>query len=171
MYSAASRSHDSIRLNSSRIVRLQDIPVTETRTIKTLILGNNLLRSLNGISSWRNLESLAVSNNDLRYYDSISHIRLLPKLKKASFEENPVSLLPYYRSFVISLCPNLETLDSVRISSSERDLAVVEAKELHSIINQLRISEIKLIVLTHAQLLRKCMTKIKFIRRRYALLF
>ena len=79
---------------------------------KTVYLSNNDIDSLRGISQFTNLKSLSCSNNKISSIDELRYLSDLINLEKLSIDGNPVCGIPYFREYIIALCPNLTHLDS-----------------------------------------------------------
>ncbi|XP_041081109.1 nischarin-like isoform X3 [Polyodon spathula] len=75
---------------------------TKLGNIKTLNLAGNLLESLSGLSKLYSLVNLDLSNNKLAQLEEIKHIGSLPCLEKLNLSNNPLSIIPDYRTKVLA---------------------------------------------------------------------
>ncbi|XP_043934821.1 nischarin [Protopterus annectens] len=69
--------------------------------IKTLNLAGNLLESLSGLSKLYSLVNLDLSNNRVAQIEEIKHVGGLPCLEKIILSNNPLSIIPDYRTKVL----------------------------------------------------------------------
>ncbi|KAK6473945.1 nischarin-like [Huso huso] len=75
---------------------------TKLGNIKTLNLAGNLLESLSGLCKLYSLVNLDLSNNKLAQFEEIKHIGSLPCLEKLTLSNNPLSIIPDYRTKVLA---------------------------------------------------------------------
>jgi len=151
-------SFDGVKLNlvNSNINKIDEISRQLAIKVKTLYISNNSISSLSGIELFSFVVNVSISHNLIRYLDDLAPLVHLKNLEKLSLEGNVVTAVPYYRDHVISLCKSLQTLDGVRISSTERSSATLGSRKLESIFQQLRLNELHCCVLAHLQHRLKC---------------
>ncbi|XP_029455320.1 nischarin isoform X3 [Rhinatrema bivittatum] len=70
--------------------------------IKTLNLAGNHLESLCGLSKLYSLVNLDLSNNKIEQIEEIKHIGRLPCLEKVVLSNNPLTIIPDYRTKVLA---------------------------------------------------------------------
>ncbi|XP_036387157.1 nischarin isoform X1 [Megalops cyprinoides] len=75
---------------------------TKLGNIKTLNLAGNQLESLSGLNKLYSLVNLDLSNNKLSQFEEIRNIGTLPCLEKLSLTNNPLSIIPDYRTKVLA---------------------------------------------------------------------
>ncbi|XP_076865349.1 nischarin isoform X2 [Brachyhypopomus gauderio] len=75
---------------------------TKLGNIKTLNLAGNQLETLCGLSKLYSLVNLDLSSNILAQLDEIKHIGTLPCLEKLSLANNPMCIIPDYRTRVLA---------------------------------------------------------------------
>ncbi|KAL7843154.1 hypothetical protein AOLI_G00246660 [Acnodon oligacanthus] len=75
---------------------------TKLGNIKTLNLAGNQLETLSGLSKLYSLVNLDLSSNRLAQLDEIKHIGTLPCLEKLSLANNPMCIIPDYRTKVLA---------------------------------------------------------------------
>ncbi|MBN3308763.1 NISCH protein, partial [Amia calva] len=100
---------------------------TKLGNIKTLNLAGNQLEGLSGLSKLYSLVNLDLSNNKLAQMDEIKNIGSLPCLEKLSLSNNPLSIIPDYRTKVLAQFWDRASevcLDG--IATTEKELDTVE---------------------------------------------
>ena len=140
------------------ITIIDPLPLLLATRVEVLYLSNNNISSCDGLLQFSNLHCLSLANNNFRYLYQIyalSHSNLL-KLEKLSFEGNIISEMPYYRAYVLGLCPHLQSLDGLRVTPAERLNAKASARKVSSVFEQLRNNEVQNVVLRHLHLLASC---------------
>ncbi|XP_046731042.1 nischarin isoform X2 [Silurus meridionalis] len=99
---------------------------TKLGNIKTLNLAGNQLETLSGLSKLYSLVNLDLSTNRLAQLDEIKHIGMLPCLEKLALANNPMCIIPDYRTKVLAqFCD--------RASEVCLDGTVTTAKELDTV--------------------------------------
>jgi U2 small nuclear ribonucleoprotein A' len=63
-----------------------------------------------------NLETLVLNNNELSELGDLEPLKGLQKLKVLSLYDNPVTLKPHYRDYVIFTLPQVKFLDFNRVT-------------------------------------------------------
>ncbi|XP_062842649.1 nischarin [Trichomycterus rosablanca] len=89
-------------LSWNKLTVLQGVH-TKLGNIKTLNLAGNQLETLSGLSKLYSLVNLDLSRNRIAQLDEIKHIGTLPCLEKLSLTENPMCIIPDYRTKVLAL--------------------------------------------------------------------
>ncbi|TRZ01620.1 hypothetical protein DNTS_022973 [Danionella cerebrum] len=111
---------------------------TKLGNIKTLNLCGNQLETLQGLSKLYSLVNLDLSRNRLAQLDEIRHIGTLPCLEKLILADNPMCIIPDYRTKVLAQFWDRASevcLDSVSTTAKELDTvevlkAIQKAKEV-----------------------------------------
>ena len=100
---------------------LFDVSIVENMpNVETISLSLNKISSLKSFAHCYNLKSLFLRQNNISDLNEICYLQNLPNLRSLMLRDNPVSELPNYRSFVAKTLPQLEKLDDVDITSSDR---------------------------------------------------
>ena len=113
---------EKVWLCENKIEKIENIP----KLIKYLWLASNQINSIqDSINNYEYLEEINFSNNFIFEFEDIDKLSKLKYLKTLSFSdpnfgENPLCNLNNYRVFLINFLPNLEILDSIKITSDER---------------------------------------------------
>jgi hypothetical protein len=136
-----------LSLVGNNISEIDKVPGTLLQKVQTLYLSNNSISSLNGIEQFTNLRSLSVTNNLIRYLSHLRALTLNEQLERVSLEGNIVTGMPFYRQYVIGLCPHLVMLDGVNVTVEERASARSSSRQLSAFYDQLRLNELQNIVL------------------------
>lgn len=117
-----------IDLSDNDIKKVDNVPVMN-RLNSLLLCNNSITRISPTIGDYLpRLQALILTNNKLQAMYEIDHIATLKQLEVLSFLENPITLQPHYRAYIIHKIPQLKTLDFVKISRTERE----EVKTLFS---------------------------------------
>ncbi|XP_074860937.1 nischarin isoform X2 [Carettochelys insculpta] len=106
--------------------------------IKTLNLAGNLLERLCGLNRLYSLVNLDLSNNKIDQIDEIRNIGSLPCLERVVLSNNPLSIIPDYRTKVLAQFGDRASevcLDNIRTTEKELDTvevlkAIQKAKEI-----------------------------------------
>jgi len=114
---------DSIDISDNEIRRLDNFP--QMKRLTMLLASNNHISKVSARlgSQLVQLKSLVLTNNHIENLSEILHIATLSKLESLSLLENPITLKPYYRLFVIHHLPTLRFLDFQRIRLKEKQAA------------------------------------------------
>ncbi|XP_041047189.1 nischarin isoform X3 [Carcharodon carcharias] len=88
-------------LSYNKITLLQGVH-TKLGNIKTLNLSGNQLESLSGLNKLYSLVNLDLSNNKVLQIEEIKNIGNLPCLEKVILNNNPLSIIPDYRTKVLA---------------------------------------------------------------------
>ena len=113
---------------ASKHVHELDITNVSQKVIQStsaLLLSNNSIRSISGISTFRGLVTLSLSDNLIDDWRNLeTELSQLPFLSHLTLAGNPIENLAYYRLRVINICsPSLESLDGVLVDKSEVGIA------------------------------------------------
>ncbi|KAF5908877.1 nischarin isoform X1, partial [Clarias magur] len=100
---------------------------TKLGNIKTLNLAGNQLETLSGLSKLYSLVNLDLSSNRLAQLDEIKHIGMLPCLEKLSIANNPMCIIPDYRTKVLAqFCDRASEVCLDGTVTTEKELDTVE---------------------------------------------
>nr|XP_009294455.1 nischarin isoform X2 [Danio rerio] len=100
---------------------------TKLGNIKTLNLSENQLETLSGLSKLYSLVNLDLSSNKLTQLDEIKHIGLLPCLEKLNLANNPMCIIPDYRTKVLAqFCDRASEVCLDATITTEKELDTVE---------------------------------------------
>ncbi|XP_075795543.1 nischarin isoform X4 [Pelodiscus sinensis] len=113
-------------LSYNKIALLEGVH-TKLGNIKTLNLAGNLLERLCGLNKLYSLVNLDLSNNKIDQIEEIRNIGSLPCLEKVILSNNPLSIIPDYRTKVLAQFGERASevcLDN--ISTTEKELDTVE---------------------------------------------
>ncbi|XP_021099757.1 nischarin isoform X3 [Heterocephalus glaber] len=116
---------------------------TKLGNIKTLNLAGNLLESLNGLHKLYSLVNLDLSNNRIEQMEEVRSIGSLPCVEHVSLLNNPLSIIPDYRTKVLAQFGERASevcLDSTVTTEKELDTvevlkAIQKAKDVKSKLN------------------------------------
>jgi hypothetical protein len=138
---------------------------------KIVYLSNNNIKHISGVEQFQSCRSLSLANNMIRYLDDLHPLGKLPEIEKLMLEGNPVTTMPYYREYVLSLCSKITVLDGNRVSVEERLQARNRARKISVVFEQMRMNELRIVVLQHYSSLSTChreMCQLFFGRFRYS---
>ncbi|XP_075431148.1 nischarin isoform X3 [Ascaphus truei] len=101
--------------------------------IKTLHLAGNVLESLSGLCKLYSLVNLDLSNNKIKQLDEIKNIGNLPCLEKVILINNPLTIVPDYRTKVLAqFGARASEICLDNTSATEKELDTVEVlKAIH----------------------------------------
>uniref|UniRef100_A0A8B9I068 Nischarin n=1 Tax=Astyanax mexicanus TaxID=7994 RepID=A0A8B9I068_ASTMX len=100
---------------------------TKLGNIKTLNLAGNQLETLSGLSKLYSLVNLDLSSNRLAQLDEIKHIGTLPCLEKLFLTNNPMCIIPDYRTKVLAqFCDRASEVCLDGTLTTEKELDTVE---------------------------------------------
>ncbi|XP_016428446.1 nischarin-like [Sinocyclocheilus rhinocerous] len=100
---------------------------TKLGNIKTLNLSGNQLETLSGLSKLYSLVNLDLSSNKLAQLDEIKNIGSLPCLEKLSLADNPMCIIPDYRTKVLAqFCDRASEVCLDGTTTTEKELDTVE---------------------------------------------
>uniref|UniRef100_A0A7M4G0A4 Nischarin n=1 Tax=Crocodylus porosus TaxID=8502 RepID=A0A7M4G0A4_CROPO len=123
-------------LSYNKLISLEGVHI-KLGNIKTLNLAGNLLERLCGLNKLYSLVNLDLSNNKIEQIDEIRNIGSLPCLEKVVLSNNPLSIIPDYRTKVLAQFGDRASevcLDNVVTTEKELDTvevlkAIQKAKE------------------------------------------
>ncbi|XP_055015157.1 nischarin isoform X2 [Boleophthalmus pectinirostris] len=115
-----------------------DAAHTRLGNIKTLGLSGNQLSSLQGLSKLYSLVNLDLSHNHLAQLEEIRNIGSLPCLEKLNLTDNPMCIIPDYRTKVLAqfgdraaeVCLDGTTTTEKELDTVEVLKAIQKAKEM-----------------------------------------
>ena len=94
---------------------------SELNSLRSLLLNSNKISRIDQISDmFPRLETLSLNDNRIADLNEIAKLSKLPKLERLYLLNNPITLNPEYRIFVISRLPNLKVLDFQKVKEKER---------------------------------------------------
>lgn len=94
--------------------------------LQTLYLSKNCIKSLDGISNFKQLRVLSLADNVIDDFEALDALKEPGLgLEAASFEGNPIARLPNYRAQVIARLQGLQMLDGRPVGAEERDQAAL----------------------------------------------
>lgn len=103
---------------------IDDIKVVrQLPNIEVLSLSVNRINSLRDFAYCPRLQELYVRKNNISDLSQIKYLSDLPDLKILWLCENPCADTQHYREKVISMLPNLQSLDNVRVTPEEKEAA------------------------------------------------
>lgn len=137
------------------------LPPSIAEAIRTLYISNNNMKTLQGIEKYYQLRVISCANNYIRYLGDLKYLKQIPFIEKVSFTGNPVSLMPFYREYLISLCPNLLSIDGHTISWKERTDAKSSSQKAQLFYSQLRLTALRNCILLHIKNLHCCHQEIR----------
>ena len=123
---------------------------------KTLYLSNNNLKELDNIVQFKNVTILSLSNNVLKYLDLLDPLTYLNNLEKISLDGNIVATMPYYRQYVIGLCPQIKVIDGIKVTASEKSEALQLNAKVKVTREKLRLNDFRYAIISHLLNLTRC---------------
>lgn len=132
------------------------MPAKIAKTLKILYLSNNYISNLENIEQFEQLTIGSLTNNFIRYLDYLQPLSRLQYLQKLSLTGNLVTKMPYYKEHVLILCPNLLSLDGIKITQIDRSRAKVVFFKAKAFYDQLRLNELRNSALVHISKLLAC---------------
>ncbi|KAK1332310.1 hypothetical protein QTO34_006983 [Cnephaeus nilssonii] len=117
---------------------------TKLGNIKTLNLAGNLLESLSGLHKLYSLVNLDLSNNRIEQMEEVRSIGSLPCLEHVALLNNPLSIIPDYRTKVLAqfgeraseVCLDNSVTTEKELDTVEVLKAIQKAKEVKSKLGQ-----------------------------------
>jgi Leucine-rich repeat (LRR) protein len=119
-----------LSLVGNNISEIDKIPSTLLTKVQTLYLSNNSIVTLDNIEQFTHLQNLSVTNNLIRYLSHLKSLGLNEELEKVSLEGNVVTGMPFYRRYMVGLCPRLLVLDGSNVTAEERNSSKSTARQL-----------------------------------------
>lgn len=105
-------------LSYNNLVKLPSNPPLDFSRLVKLSLKKNNLKSLSGVERFQSLTYLKLSRNELTGLAEIRKLQVLKNIKGISLYRNPVSESTSPKDYIqtlVSVCPNLESLDHIPI--------------------------------------------------------
>ena len=129
LFSSKTKSGGKIHA-ANKHVQVVDRLAERYAAARVIYLGGNNLKSVRGFEQFHQLVTLSLSNNLLSDVQDLYVLAgACPTLRNLSLEGNTITHTPYYRERVIAAMPELEMLDSKKVTDDElRDAVTVEAK-------------------------------------------
>jgi Leucine-rich repeat (LRR) protein len=119
-----------LSLVGNNISEIDKVPSTLLTRVQTLYLSNNRIVSLDNIEQFTHLQNLSVTNNLIRYLSHLKSLALNEQLEKVSLEGNVVTGMPFYRQYMVGLCPRLLVLDGSNVTAEERSCSKSTTRQL-----------------------------------------
>ena len=132
------------------------IPSRISLRINTVYLSNNDIRDITNVPQFINCISLSLANNLIKFLGDVECLGRMEHLDKLTLEGNPITSMPYYRDYILGLCPRLIVLDGVKVSVEERHNAKSKGRKITAVLEQLRVNELRLKILQHYSNLFMC---------------
>lgn len=122
----------ALRLNNNTLTDLhgfRDITaklLSEPDHLRWIDLSFNYLPNIDPVlTTFRHLSALNLHGNSISDLSEVDKLGALPNLKSLTLHGNPIEAEPGYRSYVLSLLPNLKTLDFSAVTKQDRVTAEV----------------------------------------------
>jgi hypothetical protein len=145
-----------IHASNKQIGVIDKLPATNVaHRVQNLYLSGNELVTLHGVETFPNLKVLSLTENFVRHFSGIHSLNRLPHLEMLSLYNNPVVNMPFYREYVLTLCPKLARLDNVGVTGNERLRLKQWTGKAEVYYSTMRLNELRICVLNHMRLLRK----------------
>ena len=156
-------SSDGFKLSlvGKQITTIGKLPPSIARNIKVLYISNNSLKSLNGIDQFSQLKSISCANNNIKFLGDLKYLSACHCLEKVSFLGNIVTAMPYYREYIISICPNIISIDSMNVLWKEKIDSKSSSTKAQLYYDQLRLNDLRNCILRHIQKLVTCHEELK----------
>ncbi|XP_056614753.1 nischarin [Triplophysa dalaica] len=115
-----------LNLSFNKLTVLEGVH-TKLGNIKTLILAGNQMETLSGLSKLYSLVNLDLSSNKLGQLDEIKHISGLPCLEKLALANNPMCIIPDYRTKILAqFCDRASEVCLDGTTTTEKEFDTVE---------------------------------------------
>ena len=105
-----------------------------------LNLALNNVEKIENLEQLESLKKLDLTLNFIGELTSIENLKEIYNLEELTLTGNPCTDYPNYRDYVIATLPQLQTLDSVDITRSDRILAKQKYFDIRKIIVQKEVS-------------------------------
>lgn len=112
-------------LSFNRITSIQ--PLRTLSRLQVLLVSDNHLTSLNGISGCKSLNRLDVHENRITVLSDVADAAQCPLLGTLNLSRNPAQQCMDYRLHIVHLLPQVTNLDSLLVDEKEK----VHAQNLH----------------------------------------
>ena len=94
--------------------------ISKCINLESVSFSSNQITSLKYFKDMKNLKELSLANNNISDINEIRYLSSCKNLKKLWLKGNPISKYREYRQYIINYLPNLEKLDDIEITASER---------------------------------------------------
>jgi len=158
---SASSDGSKLSLVNCNITSIDKIPAHVSLKVRTLFLSNNNLTSLDGIGQFGNAVIVSAAHNLIRFLDDLSSLSALQHLEKVSLEGNVVVSMPYYREYIVAMCPRLQSLDGVKVTEGERESSISTAHKIASTFEHMRLNELQNCILHHFKGMLRCHVELR----------
>ncbi|KAL4486462.1 hypothetical protein ABPG72_018416 [Tetrahymena utriculariae] len=115
--------------------------------IRSIDLSSNRLRSLKGVQQFSDLRNLNVSNNQISDVSELFYLKELQNLQILNLNNNPVVQQQNYKLTLMTILPNLQVLDSKKLSQSDVEENTRQVKFMNSQLNLLYENYLKMVEL------------------------
>ncbi len=131
------------------ISRIDEVPIGLAQSIHALYLGNNNIKTLEGMRQFVLLKKLSLAFNNV---DSLHELQNLPlTLECLTLEGNQVCRKLNYRAKALTRLPLLKTLDGVTVTPDDRMEANLALKKEAEFFRMLEEAELTLLTCLNAQ--------------------
>lgn len=145
-----------LSLVGSNINFIDILPSRIAMKIKIIYLSNNNICDIHNIAQFNNCSQLSLANNSIKYLGDLIFLRELAFLEKLNLEGNVVSEMPYFRETVLSFCTKLNSLNGTKVGAQERSNLRSRMRKITTLLNQLRLNELRLVITEHYIFLSRC---------------
>ncbi|CCH58405.1 hypothetical protein TBLA_0A06120 [Henningerozyma blattae CBS 6284] len=109
------------------------------KSLHTLLLARNRIRTIDGRLLPSNLNNLVLSNNGITTLDQVNGLQHAPKtITNLSLRGNQICHLEGYRTYILTLLPSLQILDFTKITQDERNAVKDGTIKLKQVSHQLQ---------------------------------
>ncbi|CAH8508201.1 unnamed protein product [Schistosoma haematobium] len=122
----------TLKINNNQIEDISTLPVVvhelfgDTSSLTWLDISCNNIPSIpNSFSSLKHLKIIYMHGNKIATLQEVIKLRQLPKLTKLTLHGNPIEKEKGYFHTVLSILPNLVTLDFTGISQADKQTAAL----------------------------------------------
>ncbi|CAH8507871.1 unnamed protein product [Schistosoma curassoni] len=122
----------TLKINNNQIEDISTLPVVvhelfgDTSSLTWLDISCNNIPSIpNSFSSLKHLKIIYMHGNKIETLQEVIKLRQLPKLTKLTLHGNPIEKEKGYFHTVLSILPNLVTLDFTGISQADKQTAAL----------------------------------------------
>lgn len=116
---------------------LKDVSIfQEMPNVEVVSLSINEITTLRDFSNCFKLRELLLRHNNISDISEIQYLTNITTLRRLWLAENPIAKLPNYRSYVISVLPQLEILDEIPVTKNERNDQYIDEENDFSFENQ-----------------------------------
>lgn len=94
--------------------------IEEMKQLQIISLSVNKISSLKAFKNHQNITDLSLRSNNIFDFNEVAYLSSCPNLRVLWLNDNPISEDEAYRSKVIQLLPQINKLDDILITESER---------------------------------------------------